>query len=217
MKSDSDIKRDVEAELAWDPDINAADVGVSVKDGVVTLTGFVRSYAQKWEAEKAAKRVDGVRAVANDIEVRLPAGDERPDPEIARDAVAALKSNLPYSSENIKIVVKSGWVTLEGEVEWQFQRARAEESVRRIRGVKGVSNFIALKPGVSPGDIKSKIEEAFKRNAEVDANNITVEVNGGEVTLRGSVKSWAERQEAERTAWRAPGVLKVNNLITVSP
>jgi osmotically-inducible protein OsmY len=217
MKTDSEIKRDVEAELAWDPDINAADIGVAVKDGVVTLTGFVRSYAQKWEAEKAAKRVDGVRGIANDIEVRLPAGDERPDPEIARDAVAALKSNLPYSSENIKVVVKSSWVTLEGEVEWEFQRARAEEAVRRIRGVKGVSNFIALKPGVSPGDIKAKIEEAFKRSAEVDASNITVEVNGGEVTLRGTVKSWAERQEAERTAWRAPGVIKVSNLITISP
>ncbi|HEV7717367.1 MAG TPA: BON domain-containing protein [Arsenicitalea sp.] len=217
MKSDSELKRDIEAELMWDPDINAADIAVAVKDGVVTLTGFVRSYAQKWEAEKAAKRVDGVRGVANDIEVQLPVGDERPDPEIARDAVTALKTNLPYSSENIKVVVKSGWVTLEGRVEWEFQRARAEQAVRHIKGVKGVTNLIALQPSVSPTELKSKIEEAFRRSAEVDASSITVEVNGSEVTLRGKVKSWAERQEAERTAWRAPGVTKVNNQITISP
>ncbi|MDB5561597.1 MAG: putative osmotically inducible protein [Hyphomicrobiales bacterium] len=217
MKSDSELKRDIEAELMWDPDINAADIAVAVKDGVVTLTGFVRSYAQKWEAEKAVKRVDGVRGIANDIEVQLPVGDERPDPEIARDAVTALKTNLPYSSENIKVVVKSGWVTLEGRVEWEFQRARAEHAVRHIKGVKGVTNLIALQPSVSPTELKSKIEEAFRRSAEVDASSITVEVNGSEVTLRGKVKSWAERQEAERTAWRAPGITKVNNQIAISP
>jgi osmotically-inducible protein OsmY len=128
-----------------------------------------------------------------------------------------MKTNLPYSSENIKVVVKSGWVTLEGRVEWEFQRARAEQAVRHIKGVKGVTNLIALQPSVSPTELKSKIEEAFRRSAEVDASSITVEVNGSEVTLRGKVKSWAERQEAERTAWRAPGVTKVNNQITISP
>jgi osmotically-inducible protein OsmY len=145
---------------------------VSVKKGVVTLTGFVRSYTDKYEAEASAKRVAGVAAVANDIEVRMPSVDERPDPEIARDAVAAIKSQLPISSEHIKVVVKSGWVTLEGQVEWQYQRSTAETAVRRIKGVKGVSNLIQLKPRAAPAEIKKKIQEAFKRNAEIDANRI---------------------------------------------
>ena len=217
MKTDSDIKRDVETELKWDPDIDPTDIGIAVKDGVVTLTGFVRSYSQKWQAEVDTKRVAGVRGVANDLEVRLPTGSERPDPEIARDAVAALKNELPYSSEHIKVVAKNGWVTLEGEAEWQFPRSRAEAAVRRITGITGVSNLIMLKPGVAPSDIMEKIEESFKRSAEVDASRITVEANGGEVTLHVTVRSWAERQEAERTAWQAPGVIKVTNQIAISP
>jgi osmotically-inducible protein OsmY len=216
MKSDADIKRDVEAELRWDPDIDATDVGVAVKDGVVTLTGFVRSYMQKWQAERDAKRVMGVSGVANDIEVRIPASSQRPDPDIARDAVAALKQDLPYSSEHMKVVVKDGWVTLEGTAEWNYQRTRAEDAVRRVRGIKGVSNLIVLKPSVAPSEIKSKIEEAFRRSAEVDASHISVEAHGGEVILRGTVRSWAERQEAEHAAWRAPGVTKVDNRITLS-
>jgi osmotically-inducible protein OsmY len=217
MKSDRDIERDVKEELEWDPDLDTSDIAVSVKDGVVTLAGFVKSYTDKYEAEAAAKRVSGVKGVANDLEVRLPSIDERPDPDIARDAVAALKSQLPISSENIKIVVKNGWVTLEGQVEWQYQKNTAESAVRRIKGVKGVSNMILLKPRVEPAEIKKKILDAFKRNAEIDANRIQVETNGSEVILKGTVRSWMEREEAERVAWSAPGITKVEDRIVVAP
>ena len=217
MRTDGDIERDVKEELKWDPDLDASDIAVSVKGGVVTLAGFVKSFTDKYEAEAAAKRVAGVAAVANDIEVRLPAIDQRPDPDIARDAVAAIKSQLPISSEHIKIVVKNGWVTLEGTAEWQYQRNTAETAVRRIKGVKGVTNSIVLKPRAEPTEIKKKIQEAFKRNAQVDADRITVEANGSEVILKGSVRSWIEREEAERAAWAAPGVTKVEDRIVVSP
>jgi osmotically-inducible protein OsmY len=217
MRSDSDIERDVKDELQWDPDLDATDIAISVKDSVVTLAGYVKSYTDKYEAEAAAKRVAGVKALANDIEVRMPSVDERPDPDIARDAVAAIKSQLPISSEHIKVVVKNGWVTLEGQVEWQYQKNTAESAVRRIKGVKGVSNLIQLKPRAEPSEIKKKIQEAFKRNAEVDANRIMVEANGSEVVLKGTVRSWIEREEAERVAWSAPGVTKVVDQIVVSP
>jgi osmotically-inducible protein OsmY len=217
MRSDSDIRRDVEDELRWDPDIAATDIAVGVGNGVVTLAGFVRSYMQKYEAESDAKRVAGVVAVANDIEVRLPNIDERPDPDIARDAIARIKSELPYAWDGIRVVVKSGWLTLEGDVEWYYQKERAEEAVRRVRGVKSVTNSIQIKPRVAPMEIRRKIEEALRRAAEIDASRVTVETNGGEVILRGSVRSWVERQEAERAAWAAPGVWKVDNRIIVSP
>ena len=217
MRADGDIERDVKEELKWDPDLDASDIAVSVKDGVVTLAGFVKSFTDKYEAEAAAKRVAGVAAVANDLEVRLPAIDQRPDPDIARDAVAAIKSQLPISSEHIKLVVKNGWVTLEGTAEWQYQRSTAETAVRRIKGVKGVTNSIVLKPRAEPTEIKKKIQEAFKRNAQVDADRITVEANGSEVILKGSVRSWIEREEAERAAWAAPGVTKMEDRIVVSP
>jgi osmotically-inducible protein OsmY len=216
MRSDMDVKRDVEAELHTHPDIDASDIGVAVKGGVVTLSGYVRSYSQKWEAERAVKRVAGVAGVANDIEVRLPVFNQRPDPEIARDAVAAIQSQLPYSAEHIRVVVRDSWVTLEGTAEWNYQRERAEQAVRRLRGVKGITNLISLQPRVPPIEIKQKIEEAFRRSAEVDAAHVNVATDGGAVTLSGTVRSWAEREEAERTAWATPGVTKVENRIVVS-
>jgi osmotically-inducible protein OsmY len=217
MRSDSEIERDVREELKWDPDLDASDVAVSVKDGVVALAGFTRSYADRLEAEAAAKRVAGVLAVANDIEVRLPAIDQRPDPDIARDAVAALKAELPISYDRIKVTVKDGWVTLEGAMEWQYQKTTAENAVRRVKGVKGVTNVVTVKPKVEPSELQRKIMEAFKRNAQVDANRVTVEAHGSEVILKGTVRSWIEREEAERVAWSAPGVTKVEDRIVVSP
>ena len=217
MKSESEIERDVREELKWDPDLDATDIAVAVKNGVVTLAGFTKSYTDRLEAELAAKRVAGVHAVANDIEVRLPAIDQRPDPDIARDAVVALKSELPISHDRIKIIVKDGWITLEGAVEWQYQKTTAETAVRRVKGVKGVTSVIAVKPKVEPSELQRKIMEAFKRNAEVDANRITVEAHGSEVILKGTVRSWIEREEAERVAWSAPGITHVEDRIVVSP
>ena len=216
MRSDEDIKRDVESELRWDHDIDATDIGVAVKDGVVTLAGFVRSYMQKYDAERDAKRVSGVLAVANDLEVRLPVIDQKPDPEIAREVAKEIESELPYSYKLIKAVVSNGWVTLEGDVEWNYQKESAEQAARRVKGVKGITNFVMIKPQVEPQDVKRKIEDAFKRSAELDANRITVEANGSEVVLKGTVRSWAERDEAERVAWLAPGVRKVENRIIIS-
>jgi osmotically-inducible protein OsmY len=217
MRTEQDIKKDVAQELLWAPDLDEKDIAVNVTGGVVTLTGFVRSYLQKNAAESAAKRVLGVAALANDIEVRLPASDSEPDPDIARDAIAAIRRELPLYADKIKVLVDRGWITLEGVVEWQFQRENIESSMRHLRGVIGVSNLIAIKPRVAPTEVKRLIGEAFHRNATVDAARITVDADGSTVTLRGKVRSWIEREEAQRTAWSAPGVAAVKNEIAVSP
>jgi osmotically-inducible protein OsmY len=217
MRSDSDIRRDVEDELRWDPEIDPTDIAVSVHKGVVTLAGFVRSYPERRLAEAAAKRVAGVVGVANDVEVRLPDIDQRPDPQIARDAIARIKNELPYAWENIRVVVKNARLTLEGDVEWNYQRERAEAAVRRMRGVERVTNSIEIRSRVPPTEIRRKIEEALRRAVGVDATRVTVETNGSEVILTGTVRSWAEREDAERAAWAAVGVAKVDNRIIVSP
>src|SRR5258708_1249167 len=216
MRTDQDIQEDVEQELQWDPDLDAIDIAVSVKDGVVTLAGFVKNLTDKFEAEWAAKRVAGVRAVANDLELRLPAIDERPDPDIARDAITAIATQLPISLENIKVTVRDGWVTLEGRTEWQYQKNIAESAVRRVRGVKGVSNMIAVEPRAKPAEIQNKIQQAFRRNAEVDANRIVVETNGSAVALSGTVRSWLQRHEAERVPGPPPGADKVQDTTGVT-
>ncbi|MGZ5095944.1 MAG: BON domain-containing protein [Burkholderiales bacterium] len=217
MRSDSDIKRDVEQELRWDADIDPTDIGVSVKDAVIGLTGFVRSYSQKWQAERDAKRITGVAGLANDIQVRLRSGTERTDPELAREAALAVRMQLPYVFESIKVVAANGQIALEGTVEWNYQRQRADEAVRHITGVKGVNNMLQVKPKVSPSNVKHSIEAAFTRSAEIDANGVTVKTDSGNVFLEGKVRTWAEREEAERAAWLAPGVTNVQNRLFVRP
>ena len=215
MKVDADIQQNVQTELKWSPDIDETDIAVKVTQGIVTLTGFVHSYPEKFRAEAAVKRVAGVLAVANDIEIRLPARDTVSDPEIAREAMDALKRALPVVWENIRPLVRDGRVRLEGTVEWHYQREAAEDAVHAVRGVISVRNSIRIQPQVEAGAIKRQIEEAFRRNALIDAGQVAIETHGGEVTLRGEVRSWAEHDQAQRTAWSAPGVTNVRNDIRI--
>jgi osmotically-inducible protein OsmY len=214
--TDEEIQQDVFDELKWDARVKPNEIGVTVKDGIVALTGWVDSYTKKWAAEEAALRVRGVKAVANDIEVRLPGSSERTDDEIAAAAVRALQLDSFVPADRIKVTVSKGWITLDGEVEWQFQKKDAERDVRNLWGVKGVTNLSMVKPRLKPADVKEKIEQALIRSAKTDADLITVDAEGSTVTLRGTVHSVAEKEEAERAAWQAPGVTWVKNEIRVS-
>ena len=214
-KADEQVQTDVLAEVKWNAQVQPNEIGVAVKDGVVTLTGWVDSYLKKWSAEEAAHRVSGVKAVANDIEVRLPNSSERTDPDIALAAVRALEWDAGVPSNKVKATVSQGWVTLRGEVEWQYQKLDAEQVVRRLMGIKGVTNLITVKPQITPSELQQKIEDALVRSAQVDASKISVEVQGSVAILRGRVRAWVERREAVRAAWSAPGITWVENQIAI--
>lgn len=216
MKSDMQLHKDIIEELRWDPRVKQAEIAVSAKDGVVTLTGSVENYAQKYAAERAVERVAGVRAVADDVHVRVPGSFQRTDTDIAHSAINALNWDIEVPDDKITVKVDGGWVTLKGDVPWQYQKRAAERSVRYLSGVKGISNLIEVKPRVSPVEVKSKIEAALKRNAELDAKLITVETKDDKVILKGNVRSWAERSDAERAAWAAPGVKEVDDQLVVT-
>lgn len=214
--TDSQLRQDVVDELDFEPSVNAAQVGVTAKNGVITLTGHVGSYAEKVAAEEAARRVNGVQAIAQEIEVRYPSDKKMADDEIAARALSVLKWNavVPYNSVQVK--VQSGWVTLLGEVNWQFERVAAESGIRRLSGVAGVLNEIKLKPRPEPSDIKRKIEEALKRSAEVEAKTIQVtSLGGGKIALEGKVHDWQEREAVKRAAWSTAGVSSIDDRLQI--
>ena len=215
LKTETQLREDVLAELDWEPSVDERRVGVAVGDGIVTLSGAVSSFAEKWNAERAIERVEGVRGIANEVEVQL--AGERTDTDVAKAAADALAWNSMVPVDTVTVSVEGGWVTLRGKVEHDYQRRAAERAVRYLDGVRGVTNLITVQPKVEASDIRSDIQRTFQRQAALDADAISIVVSGAEVELHGQVRSWAERYEAERAAWSAPGVVNVRDHITVSP
>jgi osmotically-inducible protein OsmY len=215
--TDTDLKKNVQNALDWEPSLDAGDIGISVEQGVVTLRGNVPSYAEKMTAERVVLRVFGVKAVANDLAVHIPTAFERTDTEIAQAAVSALKWNTVVPSERVTVAVEKGWVTLGGTLDWHYQREAAARAVRDLTGVQGLLNNITVASPIRTTDVREKIEAAFKRSAEIDARRINVAAKDSKIILSGNVRSWAERQEAERAAWAAPGVTQVEDRLVVVP
>jgi len=217
MKTDTDLKQDVELELRWEASIDEAHIGVTAHTGIVTLTGSVPNFSQKYAAEKAVRRVHGVRGIADELVVKVVPTDHRSDEELAATCVSALKISASVPDESILVIVRDGWVALEGTVEWQFQKIAAEQAIRHLVGIRGITNAIAVRPKVSPESVKEKIEAALVRSAAVDAAAIRVEAHGGTITLHGRVRSLAERDEVIHAAWSAPGVTSVQHDLAIAP
>ena len=216
MKTDTQLQSDVMAELKWDPSLNAAEIGVQVKNGVVTLSGHVDKYAEKWAAEKAAQKVTGVKALAVELNVTLPGSSNRSDADIARTAESVLEWTTNWPKDHIKVMVEKGWVTITGMVDYEYQRQLASSAVRHLMGVTGVSNQVTIKSKLTSSTVKSDIEAALKRRALTDAQEIMVTVNGSKVTLTGVVHSWSERDMVSDSVWNTPGVTDVNDNISVA-
>lgn len=215
MKTDTQLRHDVEAQLDWDPRFDSQGIGVAVKDGVVALSGHVASYADRWAAQDAAQSVAGVKAIANELTVDLASDAQRTDPQIAAAALSAINADVFIPASGVRVVVHDGWVTLSGQVEFWYQREAAEKSITHLQGVKGLANDIKIKPRAAAVDVKEKIEDAFRRHATIDAQRIRVHTADGTVTLEGEVNSWHERQHAEAAAWAAPGVAMVKDHLTI--
>jgi len=216
MKTDIDLQKDVMEELQWDPLLLSTEVGIAVKDGIVTLMGHVNNYGQKLAAENAAKRVKDVKAVAVDIDIKLPLGHERTDADIAAAALNALKWSSFVPEECIKLTVENGRITLEGEVEWQFQKKSATSALKNLIGLQGINNHLKVKPQITPIIVKDVIRKALERRADIEADRIDIITDGGRITLKGNVRSWTEKTAVEQAVWSTPGVIEVKDELRVS-